>query len=83
MSLRNSLLVAAAVFGMSTAAFAAPISGQLSLGGYAAAIGSTGMGAARGHHWIKLYVTHLDRHAVDEQPTVSHCAVASARNITN
>ena len=52
MTLRNSLIVAAAFFGMGTAAFAAPISGQLSLGGYASAIGSTGMGAATGIDFV-------------------------------
>ena len=48
MSLRTTLMAAAAVVGMSTAAFAVPVSGQLSLNGYAQAIGSTGMGAATG-----------------------------------
>ena len=52
MNLRTSLLAAVAMLGMSTAAFAVPVSGQLSLGGYAAAIGSTGMGAATGIDFV-------------------------------
>lgn len=52
MSLRSNLLVAAAFLGMSSAAFAVPVAGQLSLGGYAAAIGSTGMGAATGIDFV-------------------------------
>ena len=52
MTLRSSLFAAAAVLGMSSAAFAVPVSGQLSLGGYAAAIGSTGMGAATGIDFV-------------------------------
>ena len=42
-------MAAVAVVGMSTAAFAVPVTGQLSLNGYAQAIGSTGMGAATGN----------------------------------
>lgn len=52
MNLRTSLLAAAALFGMSTAAFAVPVSGQLSLGGFAAAVGSVGMGAATGIDFV-------------------------------
>ncbi len=52
MRLHTSLLAAAAFLGMSSAAFAIPVSGQLSLGGYAAAIGSTGMGAATGIDFV-------------------------------
>ena len=48
MSLRSTLLTAAAVVGMSTAAFAVPVSGQISVGGYAQANGSVGMGGATG-----------------------------------
>lgn len=52
MSLRINLFAAAAFLGMSSAAFAVPVSGQISLGGYAAAIGSTGMGAATGIDFV-------------------------------
>jgi len=48
MSFRSSLLAAVAILGLSTAAFAVPVSGQLSVNGYAQAVGSTGMGAATG-----------------------------------
>ena len=48
MSLRTSLLTAVAVVTMAATAHAVPVSGQLSLNGYAQAIGSTGMGAATG-----------------------------------
>ena len=48
MSLRSTLLAAVAVVGMSTAAFAVPVSGQISLGGFAQANGSVGMGGATG-----------------------------------
>ena len=48
MTLRTTLMAAVAVIGLSTAAFAVPVSGQLSLNGYAQAIGSTGMGSATG-----------------------------------
>lgn len=48
MSLRTTLMAAAAVVGMSTAAFAVPISGQLSLNGYVSAIGSTSVSGATG-----------------------------------
>jgi hypothetical protein len=52
MNLRTSLMAAAALISMSSAAFAVPVSGQVSLGGYAAAIGSTGMGAATGIDFV-------------------------------
>lgn len=52
MILRSTLFAAATLIGISTAAFAVPVSGQLSLGGYAAAIGSTGMGAATGLDFV-------------------------------
>lgn len=48
MSLRSTLLAAVAVVGMSTAAFAVPVTGQISIGGYAQANGSVGMGGATG-----------------------------------
>lgn len=48
MTFRSTLLTAAAVIGMTAAASAAPITGQLSINGYAQAVGSTGMGAATG-----------------------------------
>jgi hypothetical protein len=48
MSLRSCLLTLVAVVGMSATAFAVPVSGQLSLNGYAQAVGSVGMGAATG-----------------------------------
>ena len=52
MNLRTSLLAAAALIGMGSSAFAVPVSGQLSIGGYAAALGSTGMGAATGIDFV-------------------------------
>lgn len=52
MNLRTSLMAAATLNAMSSAAFAVPVSGQVSLGGYAAAIGSTGMGAATGIDFV-------------------------------
>jgi hypothetical protein len=48
MSLKTMLLSAAAVLGMIGTASAAPITGQISFGGYAQAVGSTAMGAATG-----------------------------------
>jgi hypothetical protein len=48
MTLKTTLLAAAAVLSMVGAASAAPITGQMSLGGFAQAVGSTGMGSATG-----------------------------------
>jgi hypothetical protein len=48
MSFHSSLLAAVAILSLSTAAFAVPVSGQVSVNGYAQAVGSTGMGAATG-----------------------------------
>lgn len=49
MNVRNTVIAAAAALGLSTAgAYAVPISGQISLGGYAQANGSVGMGGATG-----------------------------------
>ena len=48
MILHKSLIAAAAFLGMSTAAFAVPVAGQISLGGFAQAVGSTSIGAATG-----------------------------------
>lgn len=52
MKLRTTLLAAAALFGMATAAYAAPVTGQISLNGYAAATGSTGFGGATGIDFV-------------------------------
>lgn len=48
MNLRSSLLTAITLLGMSTAAFAVPVTGQISIGGYAQANGAVGMGGATG-----------------------------------
>ena len=49
MNVRNTVIAAAAALGLSTAgAYAVPVSGQISLGGYAQANGSVGMGGATG-----------------------------------
>ena len=47
------LMAGAACLVMATAAQAIPVSGQLSIGGYAAAIGSVGMGAATGIDFVQ------------------------------
>lgn len=52
MNLRTSLLAAVASVGLASAANAVPVSGQISLAGYAAAIGSVGMGAATGIDFV-------------------------------
>ncbi len=52
MNLRTSLLAAVASVGLASAAYAVPVSGQISLNGYAAAIGSVGMGAATGIDFV-------------------------------
>ena len=48
MKLSTTLLAAIASFGLATGAYAAPVAGQISLGGYAASANSVGMGAATG-----------------------------------
>ena len=48
MCLSKNLIAAAMLLGMTTAASAIPVSGQISLNGFAQAVGSTGMGAATG-----------------------------------
>lgn len=48
MKLRTNLLAAAAFLSMGSAAFALPISGQLSLNGYVSAIGAASVAAATG-----------------------------------
>ena len=48
MTFRTSLLAAIASLGMATAAYAAPVTGQISLGGYAQSANSVGMGTATG-----------------------------------
>ena len=48
MSLRKILIAAASCLAMSSAAFAAPVSGEILVSGFAQAVGSTGMGAATG-----------------------------------
>lgn len=49
MNVRNTVIAAAAALGLSTAgAYAVPVSGQISLGGFAQANGSVGMGGATG-----------------------------------
>ena len=49
MSIRTTLLAAVT---MSGAAFATPVNGQISLAGYAQAIGSVSMGAATGIDFV-------------------------------
>jgi len=49
MNVRNTVIAAAAALGLSTAgAYAVPVTGQISLGGFAQANGSVGMGGATG-----------------------------------
>jgi len=48
MLFRSTLLAAAALIGMTAAASAAPITGQVSINGYAQSVGSVGMGSATG-----------------------------------
>lgn len=53
MGLCKNLIAAASFLGMSTAALAVPVTGQISFAGYAAAIGSVGMGAATGIDFVQ------------------------------
>ena len=48
MRLNTSLLAAIASLGLATAASAAPVTGQISIGGYAQSANSVGMGTATG-----------------------------------
>lgn len=52
MTLRTTLLAAAALFAMATTANAAAVTGQISLNGYAAASGSTGFSGATGIDFV-------------------------------
>ena len=52
MKLRTGLMAAVACVTMAAAANAVPVTGQLSLDGYAAAVGSTGMGGATGIDFV-------------------------------
>jgi len=56
---RKSLIAAAAFLGMSTAAYAVPVSGQISIGGFAQAVGSTSIGAATGMNFANASGTSV------------------------
>ncbi len=49
---RTTLMAAAAILGVATSALAAPVTGQISLNGYAAATGATGFAAATGIDFV-------------------------------
>lgn len=59
MLLSKNLIAAAALLGMSTAAFAVPVSGQFSLGGFVQAVGSTNINAATGMNFANASGTSV------------------------